>query len=86
MKTRQTLLNEPVQLGLSILEIAKIVMYEIWYDYVKPGYGEQGTLYEMDTGSFIVYTKTEDIYVDHAEDDETRFDTSNYELKEKMRK
>ena len=86
MKTRQTLLNEPVQLGLSILEIAKIVMYEIWYDYVKTGYGEQGTLYEMDTGSFIVYTKTEDIYVDHAEDDETRFDTSNYELKEKMRK
>ena len=85
MKTRQTLLNEPVQLGLSILEIAKIVMYEIWY-YVKPGYGEQGTLYEMDTGSFIVYTKTEDIYVDHAEDDETRFDTSNYELKEKIRK
>ena len=61
-------------------------MYEIWYDYVKLGYGEQGTLYEMDTGSFIVYTKTEDIYVDHAEDDETRFDTSNYELKEKIRK
>ena len=33
----------------------------------------------MDTDSFIVYIKT-DIYKDIAEDFETRFDTSNYEL------
>ena len=30
--------------------------------------------------SFIVYIKTDDIYKDIAEDVETRFDTSNYEL------
>ena len=34
----------------------------------------------MDTDSFIVYIKTEDIYVDIANDVETRFSTSNYEL------
>ena len=34
----------------------------------------------MDTGSVIVYIKTEDTYVDIAKDVETRFDTSNYEL------
>ena len=34
----------------------------------------------MDTGSFIVYIKTNDIYKYIAEDVETRFDTSNYEL------
>ena len=34
----------------------------------------------MDTGSFIVYLKTDNIYTDIAEDGETRFDTSNYEL------
>ena len=34
----------------------------------------------MDTEKFIVYTKTDDIYGDIAEDNETRFDTSNYEL------
>ena len=34
----------------------------------------------MDTDSFIVYIKTDDIYKDIAEDDETRFDTSNHEL------
>ena len=34
----------------------------------------------MDTDSFIVYIKTDDIHKDSAEDVETRFDTSNYEL------
>ena len=34
----------------------------------------------MDTDSFIVYIKTDDIYKNIAEDVETRFDTSNYEL------
>ena len=34
----------------------------------------------MDTNSFIVYIKTEDIYKDIVEDVETRFDTSNDEL------
>ena len=34
----------------------------------------------MDTESFVVYIKTEEIYKDIAEDVETRFDTSNYEL------
>ena len=34
----------------------------------------------MDTDSFIVYIKADDIYKDIAEDVETRFDISNYEL------
>ena len=34
----------------------------------------------MDTGSFIVFIETDDIYKNIAEDVETRFDTSNYEL------
>ena len=33
----------------------------------------------MDTGSFIVHVKTDDIYKDIAEDVEKRFDTSNFE-------
>ena len=34
----------------------------------------------MDTDSFIVYLKTDNIYKYIAEDVETRFDTSNYKL------
>ena len=55
-------------------------MHEFWYDYVKPKYGEKAKLFYMDTDSFIVYIKTDDIYKDIAEDVETRFYTSNYEL------
>ena len=80
MKKTEILMNKPVHLGLSILELSKILMYEFWYDYVKPKYGEKAKLCYMDTDSFIVYIKTDDIYKDIAEDVETRFDTSNYEL------
>ena len=31
-------INKPVHLGLSILEISKVLMYEFWYDYIKPKY------------------------------------------------
>ena len=54
-------------------------MYGFWYDYMKPKYGEKGKLCYMDTGSFIVYIKTDDINVDISKDAETRFDISNYE-------
>ena len=38
IKKAETLMNKPVYLGLSILELSKILMYEFWYDYVKPKY------------------------------------------------
>ena len=55
-------------------------MYEFWCDYVKPKYGEKAKSFYIDTDSFIFCIKTEDIYSDIAEDVETRFHTSNYEL------
>ena len=73
-------MNKPVYLGLSILDLSKTVMYEIWYDYVKPKYGENGKPCYMDTNSFIVHVKPDHIYKDIAEDVETRFDTSNFEI------
>ena len=76
----QILINKPAYLGLSTLDLSKIVIYEFWYDYVKPKYGENANLCYMDTDSFSVHIKTGDIYKDIAEDFETRFDTSNFEL------
>ena len=73
-------MNKPVNLGLSILELSKILMYEFWGDNVKPKYGKKAKLCYMDTNSFIVCIETNDIYNDIAKDIETRFDTSNYEL------
>ena len=55
-------------------------MFEIWYDYANPKYDEEAKLCYMDTESFIVYIKTDDTYKVIAENVETRFDSSNYEL------
>ena len=73
-------MNELVYLGLSIIELSKLVIHKFLYDYVKPQYRQKAKLCFMDTDSFIVYIKTEDIYSDIAKDVETRFHTSNYEL------
>ena len=55
-------------------------MYEFWYDYMKPKYGNNVKLCYMDTDSFIINIKTEYFYKDIANDVEKRFDTSNYEV------
>ena len=54
-------MNKPIYLGSSILDLSKSVMYEFWYDYVKPKYDENTILCYMDTDSFIFRVKTEDI-------------------------
>ena len=80
MRKTQTLMNKPVYLGLSILDLSKTVICKFWYDCVKAKYGENAKLCYMDTDSFIVHVKTDRIYKDIAEDVETRFDTSNFEI------
>ena len=79
MKRTKVKMNKPIYLGLSILQISKLLMYEFWYDYMKPKYGDNVKLCYIDTDSFIMNIKTEDFYKDIANDVEKRFDTSNYE-------
>ena len=57
-------MNNPVYLGLSVLDLSKTFMCEFWYNYVKLKYGENTTPSYMDTDSFIVHVETEDIYRD----------------------
>ena len=63
-KRTKIVMNKPVYLGHSILELSKIIMYKFRYDYVKIKYGENAKLCYMDPDSFIVYIKTEDISKD----------------------
>ena len=79
MNKTKVKMNKPMYLGLSILDISKILMYEFWYDYMKPKYGNRVKLCYMDTNSFIMSIKTNDFYKDIANDVDKRFDTSNYE-------
>ena len=80
MKKTKVKMSTPIYLGLSILEISKILMYEFWYDYMKPKYDNNVKLCYMDTDSFIMNIKTNDFYKDIANDVECKFDTSNYEV------
>ena len=62
MKQTKVKMNKPIYLGLSILEISKTLLYEFWYDYMKPKNGDNVKLCYMDTDSFIMHIKTEDFY------------------------
>ena len=77
MRKMQILMNKPFYLGLSILDLSKTVMFEFWYDYVEPKYGENTILcYMLQTAS----CKNRWYLQIRQEDAETRFDTSNFEI------
>ena len=74
MKKTKVKMNKPIYLGLSTLEISKTLMYEFWYDYMKPKYNNDVKLCYMDTDSFIMNIKTNDLYKDISNDVENRFE------------
>ena len=65
-------MNKSIYLDMSILDISKTLVYEFQYDYMKPKYKDKVKLCYMDTGSFLIHIKTEDI----ANNIERWFDTS----------
>ena len=78
MKKTSLTMNKPVYLGMSILDLSKIVMFDFHYQYIKPKYGKQAKLLFTDTDSLFYEIETEDFYKDISEDVKNRFDTSNY--------
>ena len=83
MKKTGVKMAKPLYLGMSILDISKTLMYEFWYDYIEPKYGDKTKLCFTDTDSFIVNIKTEDFFEDIPSDVERWFDTSNYDKNNK---
>ena len=79
MKKARVKMNKPIYLGIPILDMSKTLMYEFWYDYLKPKYNDNVKLCYMDTDSFVVHIKTEDFFADINNDVEKWFDTSNYD-------
>ena len=55
MKKVEVKMNKPIYLGQAILDISKTLMYEFWYDYIKPKYKQKARLCYMDTDSFVIY-------------------------------
>ena len=80
MRKTKVKMNKPIYVGMTILDISKTLMYEFWYEYLKPKYEDKIKLCYMDTDILMSIIKTEDFYEDIANDVEKRFDTSNYDV------
>ena len=83
MKKIKIKMIKPVYLAMSILDISKTLMYEFWYDYIKPKYGDRAKLCYTDTDSFVIHIITEDFFEDISNDVERWFDTSKYDENDK---
>ena len=68
MKNIRVKMAKPLYLGMSILDITKTLMYEFWYGYINPKYGDRAKLCYTDTVSFIIYIKTENVFEDISND------------------
>ena len=79
MKMSRIKMTKPLYLGMSILGISKTLMYEFWYDYINPKYGDKAKLCYTDTDSFIIHIITKDFFEDISIDVKKWFDTSNYD-------
>ena len=55
MKKTEVKINKPIYLGQAVLDLSKKLMFEFWYDYLKPMYGDKIRLCYTDTDSFIMH-------------------------------
>ena len=78
MKKTSLTMNKPVYLGMCILDLSKVIMFDFHYKYIKPKYENKAKLLFTDTDSFLYEIQTEDFYKDIAGDVRDRFDTSEY--------
>ena len=78
MKKTQKFMNKPFYVGLSILEINKIVMFEFWYDCLEKQYREKAKLYQMDAVSFEFLHKNRRHLNRHRKGFNSRFDYLNH--------
>lgn len=72
-------MKKPIYIGPAVLDLSKVFMYEHYYDYLKPKYGDLINMMYTDTDSFILHIETDDFYKDILENLD-KYDTSNYPI------
>ena len=77
VKQNEVLMDKPLYLGFTVLEISKLHIYETYYDILQPYFGQENIqLHYMDTDSFMLSVNTKDIIKD-LKNLEDIFDFSN---------
>ena len=62
-KQNELLMDTPIYLGFSVLELSNFLMYETYYDKLQPYFGQENIhLQYMDTDSFVLSVKTKEFY------------------------
>ena len=76
-KQNEVLMDKPIYLGFTIIELSKLLIYETYYDKLKPYFGHENIqLHYMDTDSFVLSVNTKAIIKD-LKNLEDIFDFSN---------
>ena len=55
MKKAEVKIDKPIHLGQAISDLSKTLMYEFWYDYIKPMYGDKAKLCYTDTDTLVIH-------------------------------
>ena len=77
-KVKETLtLNRLAYVGMCILDLSKMLMYDFHYNYIKKKYDNRARLIFTDTDSLTYEIEAEDVYKDFW-NDKDMFDNSNY--------
>ncbi|XP_051168414.1 uncharacterized protein LOC127286143 [Leptopilina boulardi] len=78
LRKMEVLMNKPLYIGLSMLDVSKTLIYDFHYDYMLKKYDVKNLkLLYTDTDSLIYEIKCPDIYADMNVDIH-KFDTSDY--------
>ena len=83
-KQNEVLMDKPIYLGFSVLELSKLLLYETYYDKLQTYFGQENTqLHYMDTDSFVLSVNTKDI-VNDLKKLEDIFDFSNLDMNHEL--
>ena len=76
-KQNEVVMDKPIYLGFTVLELSKLLMYETYYDKLQPYFGQENIkLHYMDCDSFVLSIETENI-INDLKNLENLFDFSN---------
>ena len=77
MRKLEVKFNKPIYVGMCILDISKVCLYEFHHEYMSPMYRDKCKIMYTDTDSLIYYIECDNVY-ETMKRDIARFDTSDY--------